>query len=119
MKMTQKQAVRNSQSGEFPPVRGAVSLSLEAFVPAVGNFTDDVERFFKVYSVRDRLQRQPNVSISWSLDDTKTHFFKALVIRLNIIRCDNLTLRGMECYSAVDQSLKTTMNYPIPCCVIS
>lgn len=41
------------------------------FLPAVGDFTDNVKRFFKVDSVRNHLKRQSDVSIPWGLKDTR------------------------------------------------
>lgn len=42
------------------------------FLPAVGDFTDNVKRFFEVDRVRNYLQRQSDISIPWSLEDVRT-----------------------------------------------
>lgn len=38
-------------------------------VPAVGDLTDDVKGFLKVDGVRNHLQRQSDVSVSWCLSE--------------------------------------------------
>lgn len=54
--------------------RNAVSLAPQhgvtaglTVVPAVGDLTDDVKGFLEVDGVRNHLQRQSDVSVSWCL----------------------------------------------------